>query len=56
MDIPSFIRKLGTERVMFGTDIPLNASAELGKYKALHLTEEPYAWVHEGTARRVFRL
>ena len=56
MDIPSFIRKLGAERVMFGTDIPLNASAELGKYKALHLTEEPYAWVHEGTARRVFRL
>lgn len=56
MDIPSFIRKLGAEPVMFGTDIPLNASAELGKYKALHLTEEPYAWVHEGTARRVFRL
>ena len=56
MEIPSFIRKLGAERVMFGTDIPLNASAELGKYKALHLTEEPYAWVHEGTARRVFRL
>ena len=42
MEIPSFIRKLGAERVMFGTDIPLNASAELGKYKALHLTEEPY--------------
>ena len=56
MEIPSFIRKLGAERVMFGTDIPLNASVELGKYKALHLTEEPYAWVHEGTARRVFRL
>ena len=56
MEIPSFIRKLGAEPVMFGTDIPLNASAELGKYKALHLTEEPYAWVHEGTARRVFRL
>lgn len=49
MDIPSFIRKLGAERVMFGTDIPLNASVELGKYKALHLTEEPYAWVYEGT-------
>ena len=29
MEIPSFIRKLGAERVMFGTDIPLNASAEL---------------------------
>ena len=45
-----------TKRLQGVTDIPLNASAELGKYKALHLTEEPYAWVHEGTARRVFRL
>lgn len=56
MDIQSFIRELGAERVMFGTDVPLNAGAELGKYKALHLTNEEYAWVYEGTARRVFHL
>ena len=56
MDIQSFIRELGAERVMFGTDVPLNAGAELGKYKALHLTDEEYAWVYEGTARRVFHL
>lgn len=56
LDIKSFIETIGADRVMFGTDVPLNAGAELGKYKALHLTDEQYTAVYEGTARRVFHI
>ena len=54
--VQMFIRRLGTDRVMFGSDLPENVPVELAKYRHLHLSEDELAAVLGGTADRVFRL
>ena len=56
MDVKSFIEKLGCERVMFGTDVPLNAGVEIAKYRALKLTDAQYEQCFSKTAIDVFDL
>lgn len=55
-DLKSFVETLGCERIMFGTDLPMNAPVELAKYRALKLTDRQYERCFFGTANEVFRL
>jgi uncharacterized protein len=55
-DIGNMIDRLGSSRVMFGTDSANNVSTELAKYKSLELAPADEAEVMGGTARRLFRL
>ncbi|MEM0488476.1 MAG: amidohydrolase family protein [Nitrososphaerota archaeon] len=55
-DISLFIKTLGAERVMFGTDLPMNALVELGKLKALNLESDEKEWFLHKTAEKVFKL
>lgn len=54
--VKSFVDEIGCARIMFGTDVPINAGAEIGKYRSLKLSEEQFARCCEGTAREVFQL
>lgn len=54
--IQKFIEQIGCERVMFGSDLPVNFSVEREKYRALHLPEETLAWCLGRTAETVFSL
>ena len=56
LELKSFVETIGCEKIMFGTDVPLNAGVELAKYKALKLTEGQYERCYAGTAREVFAL
>ena len=51
-----FVRELGAERIMFGSDWPSNVPVELAKYRAASLSDEELATCLGGTAARVFRL
>jgi uncharacterized protein len=56
LDIGWMVRSLGSERVMFGSDLPSNMSSELAKYRSLELDGNSLEAVLAGTARKVFRL
>lgn len=56
LDLKSFVEKLGCQRLMFGTDVPLNAGVELAKYRALRLTDAQYEQCFSRTAMDVFSL
>ena len=55
-DLRAFVQTLGCGRVMFGTDLPLNAGVELAKYRALRLTDAQYEQCFCRTATEVFSL
>jgi len=55
-DILNFIKTLGADRVMFGTDLPDNVSVELGKLKALNLKDEEKEWFLHKTGEKVFKI
>jgi predicted TIM-barrel fold metal-dependent hydrolase len=50
------IRKLGSDRVLFGSDHLTNLPVELTKYRSIGLTEEELKAVLGETAKRVFGL
>lgn len=54
--IRKFIRTLGAERVMMGSDTSLNLPVELAKYEAIGLGEVDLAQCLAGTAHRLFRI
>jgi hypothetical protein len=54
--VETFIRRLGAERVMFGSDLPENIPVELAKYRHLRLSDDDLTAVLGGTAARVFGL
>lgn len=56
LDLKSFVNTLGCERLLFGTDVPLNAGVELAKYRALKLTDAQYEQCFYKTAAAVFDL
>jgi len=56
LDLKSFVDILGCSRLMFGTDVPLNAGVELAKYRALKLTDAQYEQCFWKTAQEVFAL
>lgn len=56
LDLKSFVDTLGCSRLMFGTDVPLNAGVELAKYRALKLTDAQYEQCFWKTAQEVFAL
>ncbi|MEX2031959.1 MAG: amidohydrolase family protein [Dehalococcoidia bacterium] len=55
-DIAWAVQTLGADRVMIGTDHPMNVAVEIAKIRELPLTDEDKALVLGGTAERVFRL
>jgi predicted TIM-barrel fold metal-dependent hydrolase len=54
--IRSWVRSLGPERILFGSDHADNAAAELAKFRSLGLTEDELHWCLGATAARVFGL
>lgn len=54
--VKNFVEKLGSSRLMFGTDNPDNVGVELAKHRALHLSDEDLNWCLGDTARKVFSL
>ena len=55
-DLEAMVKKLGPERVMFGTDLVGNVPVELAKYRSLGLSEGELEWCLGKTAQNVFRL
>jgi len=51
-----FVRELGAERILFGSDSPANVPVELAKYEAASLSEKDLATCLGGTAARIFLL
>jgi len=49
-------RKLGAERVMFGSDHGDNVAAELTKFRTVGLTDEELEWCLGKTAAKVFKI
>ncbi len=54
--VRAWVRRLGAQRVLFGSDHAENAAAELAKLRTAGLTEEELTWVLGGTAATVFGL
>jgi uncharacterized protein len=54
--IRDWVRRLGPERIMLGSDHADNAATELAKYRSIGLTEEELSWALGRTATEVFRL
>jgi predicted TIM-barrel fold metal-dependent hydrolase len=54
--IRGMVRSLGPDRVLFGSDMPINLPSERAKYGAIGLTDEETGLVLGGTAASVFRL
>jgi predicted TIM-barrel fold metal-dependent hydrolase len=54
--VAGLVRALGPERVMLGSDLPINTATELAKYRSVGLADEALATVFADTAARVFRL
>jgi predicted TIM-barrel fold metal-dependent hydrolase len=50
------VQKLGTVRILFGSDLPDNVPVELTKYRSLGLDEDNLANCLGRTAQEVFRL
>ena len=55
-DIALFIKTLGADRVLFGTDLPTNTPVELGKLRALNLESDEKEWYLHKTAEKVFKI
>ena len=51
-----FVRELGAERILFGSDWPSNLPVELAKYRAASLSDKQLAACLGGTAARIFQL
>jgi len=54
--IRSWVRRLGADRVMLGSDHADNAATELAKYRSIGLTEEELEWTLGRAAAEVFGL
>jgi predicted TIM-barrel fold metal-dependent hydrolase len=54
--VRSWVRTLGADRVMFGSDHGDNAEAELTKLRSAGLSQDELAWTLGGTAASVFGL
>ncbi|MCL4466582.1 MAG: amidohydrolase family protein [Chloroflexi bacterium] len=54
--IKAFVRALGPERVMFGSDQGYNVAIELFKYRGIGLTDAELEWVLGRTSVQVYRL
>ena len=54
--VRSWVRALGANRVMFGSDHADNAETELAKYRSAGLSQDELAWTLGGTAASVFGL
>jgi len=54
--IHSFVKTLGADRIMFGSDVAKNVATELEKFRSIGLTEEELKWCLGGTAAKVFKL
>jgi len=54
--VAGLVRALGPERVMLGSDLPINTAPELAKYRSLGLADDVLRPLLAGTAARVFRL
>lgn len=54
--IAGFIKKLGSGRVMFASDMPSNIPVELVKFRTIHLTPDEMEDCMWRTAARVFNL
>ncbi|MHB1133188.1 MAG: amidohydrolase family protein [Chloroflexota bacterium] len=54
--VKGFVRALGPERVLFGSDQGYNVAIELFKHRHCGLTDGELAWVLGATARQVYRL
>jgi predicted TIM-barrel fold metal-dependent hydrolase len=54
--VRNFVRTLGPERVLFGSDMAYNLSIALFTHRAIGLTDSELEWVLGGTASEVYRL
>ena len=55
--VKSFVKKLGAERVMFGSDMTNNIANELGKYRSIkELSKDELDMCLAGTAKEVFKI
>ena len=54
--IRNWVRRLGAQRIMFGSDHADNAPTELSKYRSIGLTADELDWVLGRTAESVFAL
>lgn len=54
--VRSWVRRLGANRVMFGSDHGDNAETELAKFRSAGLSQDELAWTLGGTAASVFGL
>ena len=55
-ELAAMVAALGSERVMFGTDLVNNVAVELAKYRSIGLKESQLEWCMGKTAEKVFRL
>lgn len=55
-NIRAAINTLGSEKVLFGSDMLFNIAAELAKYHSIDLTSDELRNVFAASAQRVFRL
>lgn len=55
-DLSVMVKRLGEQRVMFGTDLVKNIPIELAKYRAIGLSETQLEWCFHRTAESVFRI
>lgn len=55
-DLKWLIQKIGSERILFGSDQPENVPVELAKYRALELDEQILENCLWRTAQKVFKL
>jgi uncharacterized protein len=54
--VRAWVRSLGPERIMLGSDHADNAATELAKFRSIGLTDEELDWCLGGSAARVFGL
>jgi len=52
----AFIRTLGADRIIFGSDLPINTPIELYQYKMLNLSHEELEKILFENANKLFRL
>ena len=55
-DVLTAVYTVGADRVMFGSDLPMNVKTELTKIRSLDLRESDLRQVLGGTASRVFSI
>jgi predicted TIM-barrel fold metal-dependent hydrolase len=51
-----FLRTLGADKIIFGSDLPINTSTELYQYKTLGLSEEEMDKILYKNANKLFKL